>query len=49
MSLFPRLMSSMSDIYYGRAASHPWAIDVEKWEIDENQQLDDYKIAALEN
>ena len=41
-------MASMSDIYYGRTDS-PWAIELEKWQLDANQQLNDYKIAALEN
>jgi hypothetical protein len=28
----------MSDIYYGRVA-HPWAIHIEDWTIDVNEQL----------
>jgi len=40
--LAPQIMSAMSDIYYGRVHS-PWAIDVEEWNIDHNQILDDYK------
>ena len=42
-------MDSMSSIYYGREPNHPWAVDIEDWKIDPNQQLQDYKIAALEN
>ena len=34
----------MSDIYYGRVA-HPWAINLENWSIDPNEQLriEEYK------
>jgi len=31
-----RVLAAMNDIYYGRVA-HPWAIDVEDWNIDINQ------------
>lgn len=31
-----KIMAAMSDIYYGRVAS-PWAIDVEEWNVDQNQ------------
>ena len=36
-----QIMAAMSDIYYGRAP-HPWAIDVEEWNVDPVQVLSDY-------
>lgn len=40
--LASRVMGAMSDIYYGKSV-HPWAIDVEAWNVDPNQILEDYK------
>lgn len=40
--LASRVMSAMSDIYYGKTP-HPWAIDVEDWNVDPHQILEDYK------
>lgn len=40
--LATKVMSSMSDIYYG-VNPHPWAIDVEAWNIDPLQVSEDYK------
>lgn len=37
-----QILSSMSDIYYGRVAS-PWALDVDDWNVDPHQALEDYK------
>jgi len=37
-----KIMASMSDIYYG-VQPHPWAIDVEAWDVDTKQILEDYK------
>jgi branched-chain amino acid aminotransferase len=31
-----RILAAMNDIYYGRVP-HPWAVDVEDWNIDINQ------------
>ena len=31
-----QILSSMSDIYYGRVAS-PWALDVDDWNVDPHQ------------
>lgn len=36
-----RVLAAMNDIYYGRVA-HSWAVDVEDWNIDLNQSLEDY-------
>jgi hypothetical protein len=40
--LATKVMSAMSDIYYG-VNPHPWAIDVESWNVDPHQILEDYK------
>merc|ERR1719154_78971 len=37
-----QILSAMSDIYYGREAS-PWALDVDDWNVDPHQALEDYK------
>lgn len=37
----PKILQVMSDIYYGKTP-HPWAIDIEEWQIDKNQVLMDY-------
>jgi len=34
--LAARILAAMNDIYYGRR-EHPWAVDVEDWNIDINQ------------
>ena len=34
--LASKIMTAMSDIYYGRVESN-WAIDVEKWNVDPHQ------------
>lgn len=45
--VFPyRINKAMSDIYYGRV-THPWAIDIEEWKINVDQELKDYKFASL--
>jgi hypothetical protein len=31
-----RVLAAMNDIYYGRVP-HPWAVDVEDWNLDVNQ------------
>jgi branched-chain amino acid aminotransferase len=36
--LAARILAAMNDIYYGRR-EHPWAVDVEDWNIDINQVL----------
>ena len=41
-----QIMAAMSDIYYGRAP-HPWAIDVEEWNVDPVQILSDYRQPEL--
>lgn len=43
-SLAQRIMASMTDIYYGRV-NHPWAIEIENWQIDRDQEIKDYKDA----
>jgi len=40
--LASRIMSVMSSIYYGQLP-HPWAIDVDDWNVDSDQVLEDYK------
>jgi len=40
--LATQILAAMSDIYYGKQAS-PWAIDVEEWNIDAEQVLEDYR------
>jgi len=40
--LATQILAAMSDIYYGKVAS-PWAIDVEAWDIDTAQVLEDYR------
>jgi len=40
--LASRIMAAMSDIYYGRVSSS-WAVDVEEWNVDKAQELEDYK------
>ena len=42
--LFRRVMDSMCDIYYGRRA-HPWAVDIEEWNVDASQKIKDYEEA----
>jgi len=37
-----QVLAAMSDIYYGNV-SHPWAIDVDAWNVDANQVLEDYR------
>jgi len=37
-----KVLESMSDIYYGRVPS-TWAIDVEEWNVDKNQEIEDFK------
>lgn len=37
-----QILAAMSDIYYGNVA-HPWAIDVDAWDIDQDQVLEDYR------
>ena len=37
-------MDSMCDIYYGRRA-HPWAVDIEEWNVDAKQKIKDYEEA----
>ena len=37
-------MDSMCDIYYGRRA-HPWAVDIEEWNVDPKQKIKDYEEA----
>jgi len=39
--LAAQIMVAMSEIYYGKVPS-PWAIDVEEWNVDRNQELEDY-------
>jgi len=36
-----KIMAAMTDIYYGRTESS-WAVDVEEWNIEENQVIQDY-------
>lgn len=43
-SLSGRILKNMSDIYYGREP-HPWAIDINDWNIDPKQVLKDYQQA----
>ena len=31
-----KILAAMTDIYYGRV-KHPWAIDIEEWDIDKSQ------------
>lgn len=40
-SLASRIMASMSDIYYGKTPS-TWAPEIEEWNLDKNQHLQDY-------
>lgn len=40
--LASKVFGAMTDIYYGKVFS-PWAIDVEEWNIDQDQELEDYK------
>ena len=37
-----RIKDAMSDIYYGKDPAHPWTVDVENWQLDSNQILEDY-------
>ena len=32
------ISKKLSDIYYGRV-EHPWAVDVENWDIEENNSI----------
>lgn len=34
-------MSDMSDIYYGRVSS-PWCIDIERWDLDRDEEVKDF-------
>jgi len=36
-----KILAAMTDIYYGKV-KHPWAIDIEEWDIDKSQVLMDY-------
>jgi len=36
-----KLFAAMSDIFYGRTESS-WAVDIEEWNLEENQVLQDY-------
>jgi len=40
--LAAQVMTAMSEIYYGKVPS-PWAIDVEEWNVDRDQEMEDYK------
>merc|ERR1711915_113240 len=40
--LAAQVLSAMSDIYYGRVSSS-WAVDVEEWNVDREQILEDYR------
>jgi len=40
--LAAKIMSAMSDIYYGKVDS-PWAVDVDNWSVDPAQELADYQ------
>lgn len=46
--LAAKILSAMSDIYYGKVPS-PWALDVEDWEVDETQELLDYRQPELQS
>lgn len=37
-----KILNVMSDIYYGKVSS-PWALDVDDWNVDAAQELEDYK------
>ena len=37
-------MDSMCDIYYGRRP-HPWAVEIEEWNVDATQKIKDYEEA----
>jgi branched-chain amino acid aminotransferase len=39
--LATRILSEMCDIHYGRVA-HPWAVEVEDWKVDSEQEMKDY-------
>ena len=42
---FPcRIMSTLSDIYYGKV-KHPWGVPIEDWSIakEEEQRIEEYK------
>ena len=34
----------MTDIYYGKI-EHPWAVEIEDWKVDHNQEMKDYQLA----
>jgi len=40
--LAAQVLAAMSDIYYGRVNSS-WAVDVEEWNVDREQILEDYR------
>jgi len=40
------MMRSLSDIFYGRAAEHPWAPEVEDWQVSKEAEAEDYRKAA---
>ena len=43
-------MNAMTDIYYGKTP-HRWAINIEDWKIDPNEQkaIEDYKAGLEKN
>lgn len=45
-----RIMEALTDIYYGRV-SHPWGVNVERWDIDaeEQKQTKEYRLSLERN
>ena len=43
-----RVMSTLTDIYYGKV-SHPWGINIENWQLEEEEQkrIADYEKSLL--
>ena len=45
---FFRVMSTLTDIYYGKV-DHPWAINIENWQLEakEQQRINEYKQSLI--
>ena len=48
LSFAHKVMSTLTDIYYGKVA-HPWAINIENWQLEaeEQQRIDEYKQSLI--
>jgi len=48
LSFAHRVMSTLTDIYYGKV-DHPWAINIENWQLEakEQQRINEYKQSLI--